>query len=56
MTSIHPGGMETPMQDTNPNKQKLMEVKEITDLIMHVIKSKSIYKTVKVFPESEWHQ
>jgi hypothetical protein len=48
--------METPMQNTNPNKQKLMDVKEITNLIAHIIESKSVYKTVKVFPESEWHQ
>lgn len=56
VTSIHPGGMETPMQDTNPNKQKLMSVNEIRNLIELIIKSKAIYKTVKVFPESEWHQ
>jgi hypothetical protein len=48
--------METPMQNTNPNKQKLMSVNEIRNLIELIIKSKAIYKTVKVFPESEWHQ
>ena len=54
--SIHPGGMETPMQRSNPNKQTLIDPKEIATLIITTIKSKAVYKTVKVFPESEWHQ
>ena len=54
--SIHPGGMETPMQRTNPNKQTLIDPKEIANMLITVIKSKAIYKTIKVFPESEWHQ
>ena len=54
--SIHPGGMETPMQRTNPNKQTLLDPKEISSLVVDTIKSKAVYKTIKVFPESEWHQ
>ena len=30
--------------------------KEISDLIMHVLSSKATYKTIKLFPDSEWHQ
>lgn len=56
VTSIHPGGMDTPMQDTNPIKKELLDPREVSSLIVHILKSKAIYKTVKLFPESEWHQ
>lgn len=56
VTSIHPGGMETPMQMSNPFKKGLLDPKEIANLVVTTIKSKAVYKTIKVFPESEWHQ
>ena len=56
VTSIHPGGINTPMQRTNSLKETLLKPKEISDLIVHVLKSSATYKTIKVFPESEWHQ
>jgi len=56
VTSIHPGGIKTPMQNKHPTKDKLLETKEITDTIMHVLNSKATYKTIKLFSESEWHQ
>ena len=56
VTSIHPGGMETPMQMSNPNKKTLLDTKEISNIVVNTIKSKAVYKTIKVFPESEWHQ
>jgi hypothetical protein len=48
--------METPMQLTNPVKKELLDPKEIANLVVTTIKSKAVYKTIKVFPESEWHQ
>lgn len=56
VTSIHPGGINTPMQRNNPIKKELLEPIEISNLIMHVLKSNATYKTIKLFPESEWHQ
>lgn len=56
VTSIHPGGIDTPMQRSNPIKEALLKPKEISDLIMHVLKSKAVYKTIKLFPDTEWHQ
>lgn len=56
VTSIHPGGMNTPMQRNNPIKNRLLEPTEICDIIVQVLKSKAVYKTIKLFPESEWHQ
>lgn len=56
VTSIHPGGIDTPMQRTNPIKKTLLNPKEVSDLIMHVLGSKATYKTIKLFPDSEWHQ
>ena len=55
VTSIHPGGINTPMQDGHPNKDKLLDTKEITDTILHVLKSKATYKTIKLFSEYECH-
>jgi 3-oxoacyl-[acyl-carrier protein] reductase len=56
VTSIHPGGIDTPMQRTNPIKKELLQPSEISNLIVNVINSKATYKTIKLFPESEWHQ
>jgi short-subunit dehydrogenase len=56
VTSIHPGGMNTPMQKDHPQKDKFMNPKEVVDMMMHVLKSKSRYKTIKMFPEFEWHE
>ena len=56
VTSIHPGGIDTPMQRNNPIKKELLQPSEISNLIANVIKSKATYKTIKLFPESEWHQ
>jgi 3-oxoacyl-[acyl-carrier protein] reductase len=56
VTSIHPGGIDTPMQRTNPIKKELLQPAEISNLIVNVIKSNATYKTIKLFPDSEWHQ
>ena len=56
VTSIHPGGLDTPMQKTNSFRKNLIDPKEISNLVVNVINSKAVYKTVKLFPESEWHQ
>ena len=55
VTSIHPGGIKTPMQDKHPSKDKMLDTKEITDTIVHVLNSKATYKTIKLFSEFEWH-
>jgi short-subunit dehydrogenase len=55
VTSIHPGGINTPMQNKHANKHKLLNTKEITDTMIHVLKAKATYKTIKLFSDFEWH-
>lgn len=55
VTSIHPGGIKTPMQKEHSSKDKFLETKEITNTIVHVLNSKARYKTIKLFSEIEWH-
>ena len=55
VTSIHPGGIKTTMQDKHPSKDKFLETKEITNTIVHVLNSKARYKTIKLFSDIEWH-
>jgi len=56
VTSIHPGGMKTPLQNEHPDKNKFLDTKEVTDTIVHVLNSKATYKTIKLFSNIEWHQ
>jgi len=59
VTSIFPGSINTPMQDSNPylDKTKLMDPSEISELISFICKTKDVeYKTIKLFPSSEWHK
>lgn len=59
ITSIHPGGIETPMQSSNSNNQqnKFLKPAEISSLISFICKTKNVeYKTIKLFPNTEWHQ
>ena len=55
VTSIHPGGIKTPMQDKHPSKDEMLDTKEIIDTLVHVLKSKATYKTIKLFSDFEWH-
>ncbi len=59
VTSIHPGSIETPMQRTNPNNVPgmFMKPEEIANLISFICKTEHVeYKTIKMFPSTEWHQ
>ena len=55
VTSIHPGGIKTSMQEKHTSKDKFLETKEITNTIVHVLNSKARYKTIKLFSDIEWH-
>ena len=58
VTSIHPGSIETPMQRTNPNNVPgmFMKPEEIANLISFICKTEHVeYKTIKMFPSTEWH-
>ena len=55
VTSIHPGGIKTSMQDKHPSKDEMLDTKEIIDTLIHVLKSKATYKTIKLFSDFEWH-
>ena len=59
VTSIHPGSINTPMQHLNSNldTSKIMDPSEISELISFICKTKDVeYKTIKLFPSSEWHK
>ena len=55
VTSIHPGGINTPMQREHPHRQRFLEPNEISNTILHVLKSKAVYKTIKLFSDFECH-
>jgi NAD(P)-dependent dehydrogenase (short-subunit alcohol dehydrogenase family) len=63
VTSIHPGGMNTPLwNDSNPYpasglKSLALDTREIARVIDHVMSApdNTEYKTIKLFPMVEWH-
>lgn len=60
VTSIHPGGINTPLwDDTDFHKDvtKLLDPKQIVETIEFICNSRKNveYKTVKIFPDIEWH-
>jgi NADP-dependent 3-hydroxy acid dehydrogenase YdfG len=63
VTSIHPGGIDTPLwSKNNPypcgDVSKAISPIEIAKLIDFIYNSKTNieYKTVKLFPDTEWHK
>lgn len=61
VTSIHPGGINTPLwdgSDFHEDLSVLIDPKEISDLVYFIIEAgKNVeYKTIKMFPDIEWHQ
>jgi NADP-dependent 3-hydroxy acid dehydrogenase YdfG len=63
VTSIHPGGIDTPLwSKDNPypcgDVSKAISPIEIAKLIDFIYNSKTNieYKTVKLFPDTEWHK
>lgn len=63
VTSIHPGGINTPLWNKeNPypcgNVNQAISTSEVVELIDFVYNGKSNidYKTIKMFPDTEWHQ
>ena len=61
VTSIHPGGINTPMWDSNKDfhtdLNKLIDPQQIADMITFICNSQQNieYKTIKMFPDIEWH-
>ena len=61
VTSIHPGGINTPMWDSNKDFHddltKLIDPQQIADMITFICNSQTNieYKTIKMFPDIEWH-
>jgi NAD(P)-dependent dehydrogenase (short-subunit alcohol dehydrogenase family) len=62
VTSIHPGGINTPLWNRhnpyppNPaNPSLALDTKEITDMIQLILSSNAEFKTIKLFPSIEWH-
>ena len=60
VTSIHPGGINTPLwngSDFHDDLTKLLDPKEIAKLIAFICDSQQNveYKTIKMFPDIEWH-
>lgn len=57
VTSIHPGSINTPMQKSNTDKSMMMDPSVISELISMICKTKEVeYKSIKMFPSTEWHK
>lgn len=61
VTSIHPGGINTPLWDNlkfHDDTTKLLDPNEIAKLVEFICNSQENveYKTIKMFPTIEWHQ
>ena len=61
VVSIHPGGINTSLwNESNPypigNVENAIDPKQISALILFILSNSNIeFKTVKLFPEVEWH-
>jgi 3-oxoacyl-[acyl-carrier protein] reductase len=61
VVSIHPGGINTSLwNESNPypvgDVENAINSKQISDLILFILSNSNIeFKTVKLFPEVEWH-
>ena len=56
ITNIHPGGINTPLQINNPNKNKLLQPDIISNTILQIFKNPDIeYKSLILYPEVEEH-
>jgi len=56
ITNIHPGGINTPLQINNPNKNKLLQPDIISNTILQIFKNPDIeYKSIILYPEVEEH-
>jgi NADP-dependent 3-hydroxy acid dehydrogenase YdfG len=61
VTSIHPGGINTPLWNNlefHEDTTKLLDPDQIAKLVEFICDSqKNVeYKTIKMFPDIEWHQ
>ena len=62
VTSIHPGGVNTPMWDTNvkfhDKLDQLLKPKDISDMVYFITQQNPNVetKTIKMYPDIEWHQ
>jgi len=56
ITNIHPGGINTPLQINNPNKNKLLQPDIISNTILQIFNNPHIeYKSLILYPEVEEH-
>lgn len=56
VTSIYPGGINTPLQNKNPNKEKLLTTEFVSNYILQIIEASSVeFKSLSFYPEIENH-
>jgi len=56
VTSIYPGGINTPLQYGNPNQNKLLSPKFVSKYILQIIEESSVeFKNLTLYPEIENH-
>ena len=56
VTSIYPGGINTPLQNQNPNKEKLLTKEFVSNYILQIIAANNIeFKSISFYPEIENH-
>ncbi len=56
VSSIYPGGINTPLQSKNPNKEKLLTSEFVSNQILQIIEASSVeFKSLSFYPEIENH-
>ena len=61
VTSIHPGGVNTPLWDSldfHNDVKKLLRPEDVSDMVYFITQQNSNVetKTIKMYPDIEWHQ
>lgn len=56
VTSIYPGGINTPLQEGNPQKNKLLSSEFVSKYILQIIEENNVeFKNLTFYPEAENH-
>jgi len=56
VTSIYPGGINTPLQSKNPDKNKLLTTEFVSNYILQIIEASNVeFKSLSFYPDIENH-
>ena len=56
VTSVYPGGINTPLQSKNPNKEELLTTEFVSNYILQIIEARNVeFKSLSFYPDIENH-